>query len=47
MNTIFDEYLSSIDNSEKKKIILDLKNNDYARLEVLLRRPYSHEVVIP
>ena len=47
MNTIFDEYLSSIDNSEKKKIILDLKNNNYATLQVLLRRPYSYEVVIP
>ena len=47
MNTIFDEYLSSIDNSEKKKIISDLKNNDYARLEVLLKRPYSHKVIIP
>ena len=47
MNTIFDDYLSTLDNSEKKQIISLLKNNDYARLEVLLRRPYTHEVVIP
>ena len=47
MNTIFDDYLSTLDNSEKKQIISSLKNNDYSRLEVLLRRPYTHEVVIP
>ena len=47
MNTIFDDYLSTLDNSEKRQIISSLKNNDYARLEVLLRRPYTHEVVIP
>ena len=47
MNTIFDDYLSTLDASEKKTIISTLKNNDYARLEVLLRRPYSHEVVVP
>ena len=44
MNTIFDDYLSTLDASEKQ-IISSLKNNDYARLEVLLRRPYMHEVV--
>ena len=47
MNTIFDDYLSTLDASEKKQIISTLKNNDYARLEVLLRRPYSHEVIVP
>ena len=46
MNAIFDDYLS-LDNSEKKQIISTLKNNDHARLEILLRRPYTHEVVIP
>ena len=45
MNAIFDDYLS-LDNSEKKQIISTLKNNDYAKLEILLRRPYTHEVVI-
>ncbi len=24
-----------------------LKNNDYARLEIFLRKPYTHEVIIP
>ena len=47
LNTIFDDYLSTLDASEKKQIIYRLKNNDFARLEVLLRRPYSHEVVVP
>ena len=47
MNAVFDDYLSTLDASEKKTIISTLKNNDYARLEVLLRRPYSHEVVVP
>ena len=47
MNAIFDDYLSTLDASEKKSILSTLKNNDYARLEVLLRRPYSHEVVVP
>ena len=47
MNTIFDDYLSTLDASEKKQIISTLKNNDYARLEVLLKRPYTHEVVVP
>ena len=46
MNTIFDDYLSTLDDSEKKAIVSALKNNDYARVEVLLRRPYSHEVVV-
>ena len=47
MNTIFEDYLSTLDASEKKHIISTLKNNDYARLEVLLRRPYTLEVVVP
>ena len=46
MNAVFDDYLSTLDASEKKAIVSTLKNNDYARLEVLLRRPYSHEVVV-
>ena len=47
MNAVFDDYLSTLNASEKKAIISGLKDNDYARLEVLLRRPYSHEVVVP
>ena len=47
MNAVFDDYLSTLDASEKKTIVSTLKNNDYARLEVLLRRPYSHEVIVP
>ena len=42
----FEEYLT-VDDAEKKSIISTLKNNDYARLEVFLRRPYSHDVVVP
>ena len=47
MNAIFDDYLSTVDKSEKTQIVSMLKNNDFARLEVLLRRPYSHEVIVP
>ena len=47
MNTIFDDYLSTVDNIEKKEIINTSKNNDYARFEVLLRRPYTYTVVTP
>ena len=47
MNAVFDDYLSTLDALEKKTIVSTLKNNDYTRLEVLLRRPYSHEVVVP
>ena len=36
MNAIFDDYLSTVDKSEKTQIISTLKNNDFARLEVLL-----------
>ena len=47
MNTISEDYLSTLDASEKRQIISTLKNNDFARLEVLLKRPYTHEVVVP
>ena len=47
MNAVFDDYLSTLDASEKKAIVSELKTHDYARLEVLLRRPYLHEVVVP
>ena len=47
MNAIFDDYLSTIHNNERKQIINTLKNNYYARLEVLLCRPYTYDVVFP
>ena len=43
---IFNNYLS-IEKDEEKKIIDTLKNNDYARLEILTKRPYTHQVIIP
>ena len=43
---IFNNYLS-IEKEEEKEIIDTLKNNDYARLEILTTRPYTHQVIIP
>ena len=43
---IFNNYLS-IEKEEEKRIIDTLKNNDYARLEILTTRPYTHQVIIP
>ncbi len=45
MQTITDEFLN-VDKEEVKDIVQKLKNNKYARLEILLRHPYTHEVVI-
>ena len=40
-------YLTSIWKVDKKDdIIKTLKNNDYARLEIELRKPYEHKIVI-
>jgi hypothetical protein len=46
MQTIFDESLD-IDGDEEKNIIDTLKNNKYARLEILLRHPYAHNIIRP
>jgi GTPase SAR1 family protein len=46
-NIILDDYLANTEKEEKKEIINTLKNNDYARLEILLRRPYTHRTIIP
>ena len=43
---IFNNYVS-IEKDEEKKITDTLKNNDYARLEILTTRPYTHQVIIP
>ena len=43
---IFNNYLN-IEKNEEKRIIDTLKNNDYARLEILTTRPYTHQVIIP
>ena len=32
---------------KKKKLSETLKNNDYARLEILTVRPYAHEIITP
>ena len=44
MKTISDHYLCGIDYDE---ISDKFKNNQYARLEINLRYPYNHEIVIP
>ncbi len=46
MKTITDEFLNA-DKEEIKNIVQTLKNNKYARLEILLRSPYTHEVIVP
>ena len=46
MKYIFNNYLS-IEKHEEKRIIETLKNNDYARLEILTTRPYTHKVIVP
>ena len=46
MDCTLNSYLR-IDKDEKERIIDMLKNNDYARLEILLIRPYTHKVIIP
>ena len=46
MEYIFNNYLN-IEKDEEKRIIDTLKNNDYARLEILTTRPYTHQVINP
>ena len=46
MKYIFNNYLN-IEKDEEKRIIDTLKNNDYARLEILTTRPYTHQIIIP
>jgi hypothetical protein len=36
-----------IEKDEGKNIIDTLKNNKYARLEILLRHPYTHNIIRP
>ena len=43
---IFENYLC-VERSEEKKILETLKNERYARLEILTVYPYTHKVVIP
>ena len=45
MKYIFNNYLN-IEKDKEKGIIDTLKNN-YARLEILTTRPYTHQVIIP
>ena len=46
MKYIFNNYLN-VEKDEEKKILETLKNNDYARLEILTVRPYAHEAITP
>ena len=41
MTALFDEYMADVETQDKDEIVKTLKNNDYARLEILLRRPYG------
>ena len=41
---LFDNYLGNLEKNEGKNMIHTLKNHDYARLEILLRHPYTHQV---
>ena len=46
-NIILDDYLANVEKEERKKIMNTLKNNDYTRLEILVRCPYTHKIIIP
>ncbi len=46
MQTIVDEFLN-VEKEEIKDIVKTLKNNKYSRLEISLRHPYRHKVIIP
>ena len=43
---IFNNYLN-VEKDEEKTILETLQNNDYARLEILTGRPYTHKVIVP
>ena len=47
MKTIVDDYLNGLDKTENDRITKQLKEHTYARLEISLRHPYGHTVVIP
>ena len=44
MQTITDEFLN-VEKEETKDITQKLKNNKHSRLEILLRYPFTHEVI--
>ncbi len=46
MQTITDEFLN-VEKEEIKDITQKLKNNKHSRLEILLRHPFTHEVITP
>ena len=46
MKYIFNNYFN-IEKDKEKRIIDTLKKNDYARLEILTTRPYTHQIIIP
>ncbi len=46
MQAITDDFLN-VEKEEIKDIVQKLKNNKYSRLEISLRCPYTHEVIIP
>ena len=43
---IFENYLC-VDKNEERSIMEILKNNKYARLEILTVFPYAHHIVVP
>ncbi len=46
MQTITDEFLN-VTKEEVTDIVQKLKNNKYARLEILLRHPFTHDAICP
>ena len=47
MKTITDDYLYGVEKDKIKEIIKKVENNKYARLDINLRHPYDHEVIMP
>ena len=45
--TIVNDYLNGVDKAETDLIAKQLKDHKYARLEIILRHPYGHVVVLP
>ena len=47
MKSLMDDYLNGSDKKELQDIVRMLKTNRYARLEIRLRHPYRHKIVVP
>ena len=47
MQMLLEDFLSYLDKNEQKDMIHSLRDNKYARMEVLLRYPSMHKVIVP